>query len=124
MVLKGHIERWRFDFLAVSRCAGKKYIEIISFTIVIAVCLVAVWQGSIWAWNLQDTMGALHSPDRFQSAHLVVQVDHSHFCGSDHHPISGGDVQGFYKPIYLERRISEMDSFYPLLMFFFLFLGL
>jgi TRAP-type mannitol/chloroaromatic compound transport system permease small subunit len=57
MLLKGHIivdtiprrlpVRWQ------------KYIEILSFLMVVAVCLVAVWQGSIWA--MKSTMIWEHS---------------------------------------------------------------
>ena len=49
MVLKGHIAVDSIPRRLPVR--WQKYIEIISFIIVIAVCLVAVWQGSIWAWK-------------------------------------------------------------------------
>jgi TRAP-type mannitol/chloroaromatic compound transport system permease small subunit len=49
MLLKGHIAVDSIPRRLPVR--WQKYIEIISFTIVIAVCLVAVWLGSIWAWK-------------------------------------------------------------------------
>lgn len=49
MVLKGHITVDTLPRRLPVR--WQKYIEIFSFIIVIAVCLVAVWMGSIWAWK-------------------------------------------------------------------------
>jgi hypothetical protein len=48
-------------------------------------------------------MGAIHSPNGFQPAHLVVQVDHPHFRGADRHPVFGGTVQGFYESVILGK---------------------
>jgi len=49
MVLKGHIIVDTLPRRLPMR--WQKYIQIFSFMIVIAVCLVAVWMGSIWAWK-------------------------------------------------------------------------
>ena len=49
MVLKGHITVDTLPRRLPMR--WQKYIQISSFMIVIAVCLVAVWMGSIWAWK-------------------------------------------------------------------------
>jgi TRAP-type mannitol/chloroaromatic compound transport system permease small subunit len=49
MVLKGHITVDTLPRRLPMR--WQKYIQIFSFMIVIAVCLVAVWMGSIWAWK-------------------------------------------------------------------------
>jgi TRAP-type C4-dicarboxylate transport system permease small subunit len=49
MVLKGHIAVDTLPRRLPVR--AQKYIQIFSFIIVIIVCLVAVWMGSIWAWK-------------------------------------------------------------------------
>jgi TRAP-type mannitol/chloroaromatic compound transport system permease small subunit len=49
MVLKGHIAVDALPRRLPVR--WQKFIEICSFMIVIAVCLVAIWQGSLWAWK-------------------------------------------------------------------------
>jgi TRAP-type mannitol/chloroaromatic compound transport system permease small subunit len=49
MLLKAHITVDTIPSRLSDR--AQKYIRIFSFLIVIAVCLVAVWLGSIWAWK-------------------------------------------------------------------------
>jgi hypothetical protein len=63
--------------------------------------------------EIDNNMGTLYSPDGFQSAHLVVQVDHSHLGGFDYYSISGGNVQGLYEPIYLETGSLKWIVFIP-----------